>query len=326
MKILCALGVALAFTNACGGERSTAPTPMTPPVVVVPPAPTTAMVSGRITATNGGQPLAGIAVNLGSLTMQSDLGGNFSSALPFGAARITLNAAMIVPRTLTAAITMNRTLNLDAITLGGGFDHNFYRQLVRNAYADPLFSEPLRRWTVNPQIYLRTVNEAGAVMDLKTLDVTEAVLRETTPMWTAGQLSVAAIERGTGTKVGVAGWITVRFAPPTPNTTRCGQAQVGISGGWIDLYSNTPGIECRCAGLSDIRPRTVRHELGHALGFWHTDSTSDLMSGVAVAGCDALPSARERYHAAIAYRRPVGNTEPDTDPTSTLALVPMRVQ
>ena len=160
--------------------------------------------------------------------------------------------------------------------------------------------------------------------EMRTWDNTECWA--TTPMWTAGQLSVASVERGTGTKVGVPGWITVRFAPPTINAKICGQAQVGVSGGAIDLYSNTPGIECRCAGLSDIRPLTVRHELGHALGFFHTDSASDVMAGFGVAGCDALPSARERYHAAIAYRRPVGNMEPDADPTSAIALAPMSVQ
>ena len=41
--------------------------------------------------------------------------------------------------------------------------------------------------------------------------------------------------------------------------------------------------------------------------------------------CDALPSARERHAAAIAYRRPVHNADPDADPAGAVSLAPMRV-
>jgi hypothetical protein len=41
--------------------------------------------------------------------------------------------------------------------------------------------------------------------------------------------------------------------------------------------------------------------------------------------CDASISTRERYHAAIAYSRAVGNTDPDDDPTSTVYALPARV-
>jgi hypothetical protein len=39
--------------------------------------------------------------------------------------------------------------------------------------------------------------------------------------------------------------------------------------------------------------------------------------------CDITPSARERYHAAIAYSRPVGNRDPDDDSsTATILSLP----
>jgi hypothetical protein len=41
--------------------------------------------------------------------------------------------------------------------------------------------------------------------------------------------------------------------------------------------------------------------------------------------CDALPSARECYHAAIAYSRPVGNVDPDDDTKTSVVLSLPRV-
>jgi hypothetical protein len=40
---------------------------------------------------------------------------------------------------------------------------------------------------------------------------------------------------------------------------------------------------------------------------------------------DDVPTARELYHAALAYKRPVGNRDPDSDPTSAVTLAPMIV-
>jgi|RhiMetdeSRZDD1v2_1073273.scaffolds.fasta_scaffold19018_6 hypothetical protein len=40
---------------------------------------------------------------------------------------------------------------------------------------------------------------------------------------------------------------------------------------------------------------------------------------------DQQPFARERAHAAIAYARPVGNTDPDTDPSGAFSIAPTRV-
>ncbi len=75
-----------------------------------------------------------------------------------------------------------------------------------------------------------------------------------------------------------------------------------------------------------MTPQIVRHELVHAFGFWHTDNVNDAMYGKANNVCDAPLSARERYHAAIAYARPVGNVDPDADPAGIVSLAPMTVR
>jgi hypothetical protein len=60
------------------------------------------------------------------------------------------------------------------------------------------------------------------------------------------------------------------------------------------------------------------------MGFYHTDSQNDVMSDGGT--CDEEPSGRERYHAAIAYARPPGNSDPDNDPPRpTFSVGPMVV-
>jgi Matrixin len=324
---------ALALIPAgCGSSTPTTPTP-TPAPIVTPtptPSPTTATVSGRVTATNGGQALDAVAVTIGPQTVTSDGGGAFSFVFPLfqGNQRVSLAGPNILTRSTTAAVNMTRTLPLDAIALSGGFDQRFYEQLVRNTYDDAKKMEPLRRWTQNPNIYLRTIDERGTVIDAKTLDSVEATLRLALPAWTSGKLAIAALERGTSTRLGVAGWITVQWSAEVitlpSGGNKCGDAVVGTNPGTINIYYRGEG-HCRCPGLSEASPRMVSHELGHALGFWHTDNTRDVMYPTYQSNCDPQPSERERYHAAIAYSRPVGNRDPDDDSQTSVVLSLPRV-
>lgn len=319
MKSAALLVLAL-LVSGCGSS-STAPTP-TPTPVPPPPTPASYVINGVVTATNGSQPLSGLSVDLNGQPTTTNGAGGFTYMLTSGAtSRLTLAGAGIVPRALTVNTATARTLTVGAIALGGGFDLAFYRQLVRNTFDAPGTMEPLRRWTVNPSVYLRTVDDAGGLVEGKNLDIAEAAIRETAAIWTAGTLAIATVERGTGTRAGIAGWITVQWLAAA-TSSRCGQAHVGLSGGTIDLFYKATG-SCQCDGA--IRPRSVRHELGHAFGYWHTDNPADLMFASATV-CDALPSTRERYHAAIAYARPIGNTDPDQDPSSVVNLAPLRVR
>src|SRR5919106_3419616 len=115
--------------------------------------------------------------------------------------------------------------------------------------------------------------------------------------FTGERLGIAGIQRGTGTRRGVSGWITVKWPNPSSGDRVCGRAQVAVDGGWIELNYRNPGCGCR---NSQMGSATVRHEMGHALGFFHTERTEDLMFNT-VRTCEGTASKRERLHAAIAY-------------------------
>lgn len=180
------------------------------------------------------------------------------------------------------------------------FSLDFYRMFVLGSQDGPLQS--LRRQTEAPSIYLRTIDDAGIAIDAVTLEQTAAALINTTGQLT-GAFGLAGMERGTGTREGQNGWITVRWS--ATNTGHCGQAAIG--GDLLTLEPKTPG--CRCGGGPAVSLSTVKHELGHALGFYHTDTNTDLMFPRLTA-CDMTPSAREIFHAKIAYGQAIGSLDP----------------
>lgn len=339
-----ALTVCVAFfaVSSCSSEKQpTAPTSTTAPPATTtatgtataptatptPTAPTTTTLSGRVTATTTGQALTGAAVSIsGYAPAQIDANGSFSLTLPSQSRtyQVGILGDRVYPRIVNVAVNSTRSVSIDAIPLGAGFDPAFYGQFIRNSY-DGDGQRSLRRWTTNPSIYLRTVDQAGKTVGASTLSAIESAFTALAPAWTGGKIRIAAFERGTGDRYGQAGWITVRFTSAS-NLTYCGQAQIAVDGGWIEynLGGLQSGYTCRvCPSESAVDYSTIRHELGHALGFYHTDGRADVMySGGSWNYCNMQPSSRELYHAAIAYSRPVGNTAPDTDPSSALATVP----
>lgn len=191
------------------------------------------------------------------------------------------------------------------VVRGPSFSQVFWNEFVHNGLEAPAALQPLRRLTAAPMLYLKTVDEAGNPIDFATLNTVQTAMRDVASIWGGGQFGLAGIQQGTGTMEGVHGWITVKW-PSTNAGNFCGLSQVAVDGGWIELNYLFGGT-CTC-GASKIRPRTAKHELGHAFGYYHTDSDADVMKNPGLT-CDANPSDREIYHASIAYQTPVGATD-----------------
>jgi hypothetical protein len=278
-------------------------------------------LSGRVTATNGGQALSGLKVSLNGQTTSTNADGKFVLDPVTTSSILLALSGNIVPREVWIAAGSGRDVAMDAIAQDGLFDLAFYRQMVRDGFERPSSLLPLRRWTVNPSIYLKTVDEEQAAIDAATLDMVESTVREMVPLWTAGRLAIATLERGTGTRAGVAGWITIKWPATVVNPNQCGRSDVAVSGGVVEIEAHNP--RCMIGNWVNV-PSLVRHEIGHAMGFWHTGAPTDVMSATTWVSVDQRPSSRELAAAAIAYRRVVGNTDPDSDPPYPAALTPLR--
>jgi hypothetical protein len=163
------------------------------------------------------------------------------------------------------------------------------------------------------------VDENGQPITAATIKTAIDAVWSVGSLWTGGQFGIADVPSGTADHTGEPGWLTIKWRDLSAQNS-CGTSNIGIDGGFIELGT---AANCACNG-SNVAPSTVRHELGHAFGFFHTKDSADLMSGTG-SMCNQQPSVRELYHARIAYSRPVGNVDPDTDPVGTVTLAPLRV-
>ena len=316
----CGAALACVLATACSGGSSKPSTPTTPTPPTTPTTPTNSWsISGSVRETVGGAPIANARIApswaLGSVNAGADGGYQLGAATnpPTTPYDLTISADGFVSRRqwVTWQPGPRGDIRFDLIRNAAPFSMDFYKQLVRGTFDYETDMWPVLRLNASPRFYVKTIDQNGRAIEPEVLTVVLAALDRAVPAFTGGVLSSAGIETGTETRGDIAGWINVLIVRD-PTSDVCGEAYVGREAGEILLVND----RCGC-GSNKIPGELVMHEVGHALGFFHVNDNSSVMNPTSPIRCGAVDlSAAERYHAAIAYSRPRGNTDPDNDPSS----------
>ena len=328
---VCVTSAVFACLVACGGSGSPVSTPTTPTAPATPAKPatpvtptTTWSTSGQVVAAGTTQGIAGATLTPGwGLTaVTTDAQGNYQlgdiASPPSNPYPVTISA----PGAITHDVWVNwasgaRTgVTLDLIRDAAPFNMDFYRKFVRGTYDQRGAPWPVMRWTTQPSFYVKTTDQNGRAIEPEVMVRVLDAIRQAVPAFTAGHFSAATIETGTDSRPRVMGWINVNIRRDPNEHRTCGQSLVGANPGEITLNDDV----CSC-GSNKIPGAVTMHEVGHAMGFFHVDDRRSLMYPFISGDCPAgALSPAESYHAAIAYSRPRGNTDPDHDPTSGSAM------
>jgi hypothetical protein len=320
MRRFCIAG-AVAVLAACGDSSSSTPAGPTNPGPPQ-PQPQTQSIAGRITDVVTGDGVAGATVVVGSaqsVTTGADGSWRVDVGPPSGDRLLTRIDAGVYQRRETYVTWTNsarQNVAIDLLPDQAPFSLDFYRELVRDGLESPTALEPVRRWTTNPNIYLRTVNpKTGAPLSTAEVDTLLQNVRDAITQVSGGLLNVGTVESGTAARPERVGTINIEIEFE-PDEDYCGTAFVGANPGAVAFNYGRCASQC---GGNPLGPELIAHEIGHAIGFWHV--SSGVMQAEDFVDCGTINFTQtERLHGSIAYRRPSGNLDIDRDPSSFSAL------
>jgi hypothetical protein len=312
------IALVLCAAAACGGSSPTTPSSSGST------SSTAQVVQGRTVDAVTGSPTGNLSVVLGSYrAVTTDADGMFAldGARP-GTYPATLRGPSIVDRETTVNASSD-VIRLSVIP--SSFDLVAFDEMFRYDNAR------LERWTSRPALVV--------IASTMALTSTSAdTFQASSEQMTGDEVSLLVAQMTEGLALLTAGtyesFDSVEIERPGAgdrvNVTRNGKIVVGRYTGIVSL-ANTIGYG-RWSTLSDgtvvggamfldrdfdkndSRRRLLRiHELGHALGYQHVKSRTSIMNPA----IGPEPTDFDRAGAAIAFQRPVGNTSPDTDPTTT---------
>lgn len=275
-------------------------------------------ISGTVVRYGDQTPIPGVALLLAGISSTTDAQGRFTiNGVPdSGSGAITAQPAGYIFRASPFALSTQRTgVVLDLIQDASPFSLPFYRSLVRNGYESTQL-QPTKPWTVSPNFYVKTTVEGStAVLSDELLENLRTLFANSIPELTGGRLQMGAFESGATVRAPEPGWVLVTFYS---QLSVFGQSTVGGNSGsmvmrhFLSSNANTNPNNCYSPEIY-----VADHEITHVMGYYHTpDVLVDSFSGTGCPGSGR--PAHTRYHAALMYSRPSGNTDPDVDPPTAI--------
>jgi hypothetical protein len=323
-----ALAAALCVLSAgCGGSSGsgspTGPGPVTPGPV--PSSPDAWTIEGTVVATISRAPVVAAAVKATfAEAVQTDAQGQFRLSGTSVPSPSTFKLTLSAPGHVTREVWVRwqrgtRQLALDMVAETAPFSLSFYRQIARDDYEEEDGLEDLLVWRSAPSFYVRTTDEDGKALASGIVRTLTNTIRTAVRDFTGGRFSAAAVETGTATRRERPGWVNVHVVRDLDDA--CGTAFVGSSPGEIKLLLRGCGCDDR-----EISSEVVAHEVGHALGFFHVSDRRSIMYPFVGGNCpNGTLTEADQHHVTVAYSRPRGNSDPDTDP-QTVSLVDRRIR
>jgi len=314
-----ALVICVSMVGACTSKSSpTEPSSTTPP--------STSAVRGTVTEALTRYPIDGAILSFTVAGTPHSLTTSGGGAWELGQGRLPGDVIIevsapgyITRRTHLHSVTSDGNVTIDLIRDAAPFSLDFYRQLIRNELEAPGSLPRLKRWTRNPSFYVDVRNpRTGGELSSSERDVVRSVIQGSIPLMTGGRLFAAAVEFDSGTRGERAGVVNLSFVDE-PGNQYCGWSLVGNDPGSITL-----NLASRCdTPCGTIAPRTLAHEVGHTLGFYHVSRGDILSTSWSPRDCGSTTLSRtEEHHARLAYARPPGNRDTDFDPLLTMFAQP----